>query len=904
MDGMKTRQILSLAMVVAMAPTVLSNAQARPKTHPAFFPPERVAQARKNAAVLPWAGKVRDRILSTAEPWLKLSDRELWDLMFGPTIKRAWQVWSNGFCPSCKASVPMYSWQMAALERPWKTRCPHCKELFPKNDFGKFYRSGLDSRGVFDPAKADRSLLFNSEHPDPNDPLHRFGVDDGEGYVDGPNRWRFIGAYLIFGQWKQAIVGGIRALADAYVVTGDRRYGRRALVLLDRVADLYPEHDFGKQGVMYEGAPRAGYVSTWHDACEETRWLAIAYDQVFPAAEGDAELCAFLSRMAAQHGLTNPKRTASDVRRNIEEGILKHALANRDRIYSNYPRTEVTAATIMAVLDWPANRAEVLAMLDPVIAKSTAVDGNTGEKGLSGYTAYAVGGVAEILSWFDRLDDGLLPELVRKHPRIKDCFRFHIDTWCGNGNYYPAIGDTGGFAARVSRYIGVPFVEDYGLAPSMHRFFWRLYETTGDADFVRISYRSNGSKTEGLPYDLLDRDPSAAQARVAEVIRQKGEAIDTPSVDKKEWRLAILRDRPKSPSRELWLDYDSGGQHGHADGLNLGLYAEGLDLLPDFGYPPVQFGGWGAPRSVWYTMTASHNTVVVDGKNHRPGGGRTTLWAPGKTLQAMRAAAPDLIGGGRFERTAAMAPTVDGDFYVLDLFRVTGGQDHARFITGTYGKLRTTGLSLNHAPDYGFGTQMRSFRMDPDTKRGWSAEWEIEDRYSYLPKGKIVGFRYFDLTSGASAGVCETWIDPAGYAKPDGEWIPRLVIRRKGADGLASTFAGIFEVHGGTSRIRDVRRLVATDEKGNHLPDTILVIEMRLTNGEREILVANDPEKPVIVHIPSLNVVFDGDLCRFRLDAKGEATSASLCHSRKIVSGRRAFTSDPKSPISEKPATR
>ena len=113
--------------------------------------------------------------------------------------------------------------------------------------------------------------LFNAEHPDPADPLHRFGVDDGEGYVEGQNRWRFIGAYLVYGQWKQAVLGGIKALADAYIVTGEPVYARKAAILLDRVADLYPGFDYKTQATVYERPGAAGYVSTWHDACEETR---------------------------------------------------------------------------------------------------------------------------------------------------------------------------------------------------------------------------------------------------------------------------------------------------------------------------------------------------------------------------------------------------------------------------------------------------------------------------------------------------------------------------------------------------------------------------------------------------------------------------------------------------------
>ena len=36
--------------------------------------------------------------------------------------------------------------------------------------------------GLFEPVRADRKLLFNVDHPDPNDPLHSYGVDDGTGF--------------------------------------------------------------------------------------------------------------------------------------------------------------------------------------------------------------------------------------------------------------------------------------------------------------------------------------------------------------------------------------------------------------------------------------------------------------------------------------------------------------------------------------------------------------------------------------------------------------------------------------------------------------------------------------------------------------------------------------------------
>ncbi|NQT92838.1 MAG: hypothetical protein HQ559_08760, partial [Lentisphaerae bacterium] len=287
------------------------------KTAGTLYPPVSIKQALSNIERHDWAKEARDRIVEQAQPWLDMSDDDLWGLMFGNTIRRSWMVWSNGHCPSCNESVPMYNWKMNALKEPWKVRCPHCNEAFPKNDFHKFYVSGLDEYGVFEPKKADRSLLFNAEHPEPEDPLHTFGVDDGDGYSDGNKRWRFIGAYLVYGQWKQAVVGGIKKLAAAYVVTGNRAYARKTAILLDRVADLYPTFDFAREALVYERGGSNGYVSMWHDACEETREMAIAYDQVFEALKTDKDLVGFLAARAKEFGLENPKTSFADVQRNI-----------------------------------------------------------------------------------------------------------------------------------------------------------------------------------------------------------------------------------------------------------------------------------------------------------------------------------------------------------------------------------------------------------------------------------------------------------------------------------------------------------------------------------------------------------------------------------------------------------
>ena len=254
------------------------------KVDSTLYPRSVLDRVQANIEVSEWGQQCRDAAIESARPWLEMTDDQLWKLMFGPGITRSWMVWSDGHCPACAKKVPMYNWKIDALKHPWKVCCPHCAAFFPTNDFEAFQRSGLDARGHFVPDRADRTLLFNSDHLNPDDPLHTFGVDDGEGYLEGKQRWRFIGAYLIYGQWKQVVLKGIRQLGAAYVLTGDPAYAHKGAILLDRVADLWPEFDFKTQAVVYEKRLGSnGYVSTWHDACPEVREMALAYDMIFEA---------------------------------------------------------------------------------------------------------------------------------------------------------------------------------------------------------------------------------------------------------------------------------------------------------------------------------------------------------------------------------------------------------------------------------------------------------------------------------------------------------------------------------------------------------------------------------------------------------------------------------------------
>jgi hypothetical protein len=817
------------------------------KTASVLYPAGMVEKAKGNAAAHPWAAAMCKEMIENAAPWLDMPDDDLWNLVFGATISRSWMVWSDGFCPACKKDMRMYAWEMDPWAIPWKTRCPHCKELFPKNDFRAFYRSGLDEQGVFQPGRADRSLLFNADHADAKDPLRMFGVDDGEGYVDAEgHRWRFIGAYLIYRQWKKWIVDGVTHLSDAYMVTGDPRYARKAAILLDRIADVFPTFDFSSQGFVYEGrtgGPLRGQVSTWHDACEEVRQLALGYDRIFEAAKAhENELAAFLSEKASRYKLDNPKKTWADIQRNIEDRIFRDTLQHRDRIESNYPTTDRTILTIKTVLDWPRNHDEIMTLLDGIIEKSTAVDGVSGEKGLAGYTTIAPRSVAVILGEFSRLEPGFLRAVYERRPRLHACYRFHIDTWCGE-KYYPHSGDSGGFGTQVTQYAGASFSRNPGTGPSMYSFLWNLYELTQDPVFVQVLYHANDDKIDGLPHDVFAENPEGFQAQVKQVIDKAGAMIEPPSVNKQEWRIALLRSGTGENQRTLWIDYDAGERHSHADGMNIGLFAKGLDLIPEFGYPPVGYGGWESQRARWYTKTAAHVTVAVDGKDqNRVNTGVTTLWANGERFRAIRCSDPSMIEGARYERTVALIDLDERDSYVIDSFIVSGGKDHAKFFHSFFGSTEAQGLRLENTGDYGHETEMRNFRCDPKPAPGWSVNWKIEDRYKYLAEPRNIHLRYTDLTLGAAAYLAEAWIDVEQFGGSGGTYIPCVMTRRTSPNDapLTSAFAAVIEPYENESNLIATRRLALKGPDGQPAPETALGIEVHRRDDRRDLCIMPD----------------------------------------------------------------
>ncbi|MDA0337260.1 MAG: hypothetical protein O2782_19020 [bacterium] len=155
--------------------------------------------------------------------------------------------------------------------------------------------------GVFDPARADRRLLVNAEHPDAEDPRRGYAVDDGLGWVDETGqRWWFVAFFSHYCTWTE-LPRAVTALAESFLYTGDRRYAHKGLVLLDRIADVYPAMDLRPYSDMElynsHGGTGEGRLQgcIWETFISEG--LSRAADVLLDVVDDD-EAVGFLSRKA------------------------------------------------------------------------------------------------------------------------------------------------------------------------------------------------------------------------------------------------------------------------------------------------------------------------------------------------------------------------------------------------------------------------------------------------------------------------------------------------------------------------------------------------------------------------------------------------------------------------------
>jgi hypothetical protein len=822
---------------------------------------QRVANLRANVEQYDWAQSQRDRYVSSAQRWVEMSDEELWRLIPCQTLPRCIDVTMTARkgqgnfrmgCLVCGDDVfkhGNYPYRPNCASLPWKLTCPSCGTVFPTNDFAAFYESALDEHGCFNRDLGDKSLLFNAEHPDPNDPLHKWGVDDGWGYIDADGHEHRYIAYYTWKLWGY-IEGGLGALANAYLYTGDPIYAHKAGVMLDRLADVYPAMDWAPYAEMgwfhSDGGSGKGKIEGRIWETGDIRRLATAYDMVADGLDDCPELLEFLGAMAEQYDLPGEKGSLEDLHHNIEEGILR---TGAEAIISGQIRgnegmyQSAMAAVAMAFgrdpemsewMDW--NFAPDGGRIPGIIIGRIDRDG-VGAEGAPSYSlgwASNIGKLADMLADYADYDNH---DIYRDYPSFAKTFAAGYGLVV-LGLATPNIGDCGSTGSM-------------GKVAADPNFIARGYRYLHDPEIGLAVWRANDNSVEGLKPDIWAEDPNAYIDEIAAIGQAADGADEGGGFNRAGYGLMSLERGRGSTGTALWMMYGRSFGHGHHDRLNIGVYGFGLKLSPDLGYP--EFASRWPKRGEWTDNTICHNTVIVDGQPQTANwSGHSVFFKTLPGLSAGEVSSPNVYEQcDVYARTIALIGVGDGDAYGLDLFRVRGGAEHLLSFhalpgdphvdrlmpveqgEGTYagpevafGKRESNDVPLGYSWLYGVA-------RDDNPAAQWMLDWQAPDGYRGAKAADEIHLVYHHLTP--CDEVALAWGDPPQNKSGNPRRLRYALAKRTGDDGLASTFVSLHEPYRGDPLIDSLERLEAGPDAAGFEAVTVRV---NLADGATDYLVS------------------------------------------------------------------
>nr|MBQ4318418.1 hypothetical protein [Clostridia bacterium] len=496
-------------------------------------------------------------------------------------------------------------WVTDIIGHPWKVQCPDCKRRFPSNDFGRFYELGLNKKREFDRIRAleahrelygDKTLtspgeehseqwhryygygvkggcLTNDLYPEIIESGHApkasgtpgcghevdgtiWGVDDGFGYYPGRiyengviEHHGYIALYNH--ELCNETVLVLDRLNAAYIMTGDIKYGRAGAILLDRVADVYPDFNcLPYNNVFFNSGGGSAYGvmnGRISDANYALRYSKAA-DSFYPAL-GDSQVIEFLSKKAEEYGLENKKRSAEEIWQNWLNNLIRNILRNAEigNVKGNFGYAQGAVAMTAVAAGTEPYTSEMLAWVYKTgesHGNSTHGGGNIDRQllevvdrdgfGNEGSPAYNSGWPSMIFDVFESIYRYSQKYPVNdrynliKNPRyLKMLTAFtHIPLISHN---QPNIGDCGSIASTGQN----------GTMDAYRRYFKYLKDTDCAEELANYIYQRNNFKTDGLRYDIYTENPESMADDIAKLVDksapQKSELLSA-------YGFAVLRD--------------------------------------------------------------------------------------------------------------------------------------------------------------------------------------------------------------------------------------------------------------------------------------------------------------------------------------------------------------------------
>ena len=879
------------------------------KTCRTRFTDEKLNNLRKNIRTYDWAKDKADSIVQKADYYLSLGTELLATLVTSHELPRSTNVNADIGCPVCgkKMLSAGKDWGLDHVNHPWKVCCPSCGTLFPSNDFEGYYKSGLDRNGQFSYARADKAYLVNTLYPEKGPD---WCVDDGHGWTLDPkdpehSSFMFIPYYILQGLWthrKQASERNIMMLAlehltQAYLITGDRKYGNPAAMLLNKIAIVYPKMDAmdcpWEQGYrLSHGLSGKGRVlgSIWDVLLMER--LVDWYDMLFDCF--DSQLTAWLSEDPLRYiGDTAP--TPEEMIENADKLLLliypdykaailncnpgppqalllKSAVVlNRQDLFDQY------AEHIFKYIETGANSRRM--DLDTLMCGNVDRDGFADEIAC-GYNAMWTTGfmeVAELLrghkyDLFSHVKFRKMGDMIHQYVCADDFTLFIGDCW--------KTGD---------RYIRTE-------VETQVKFFLE----TGNVTNAQLLAKVAGDGPICTDWFL---DCAAIDKKIREAAKEPfhSESRLIPC-----YGLAAIESHPEGKDPEsLSIYFGSNRGHGHRDTMHLNLHGFGLDMMPDLGYP--DFTGINAPRYRWNSNMISHNTVTIRQEKpfpmeeayqelslHRTDlntieGSQIRHFYPGSQVSVIDAEAPRLWNTP-FRRTCVVVDTDGKSRYILDLFHAGGKEQHISYhALGT--QVRYEGIDFTPqdggtyaGPEIPYADDLYSrlwcdgFNYLEDVRRceeadpGFTLDWQLDDNWHLWQQPRDVHLKLHMLAGAQSAALCKGLPPQTQPGNPRA--MTYFIGRHRGGD---ARFAAVLEPYENSS-------FIAKAEYRSLEQGGVQLARVTHRDGRVDLMAVNFTERPVECQWDDRSFTADAFLT-FRSFAADGSQVLDIRQGRQIIRG-------------------
>lgn len=823
-----------------------------------YTTPEDIARARVNMRRFAWAQAAANDIIRGADFWAGKSDAELRAVVPPPG-----STFAYGFsgCPECSAN---WSWWgengIASLDKPGLVTCPGCNRTFP-----------------------------DAEHPDSGAGWTR--SSDGKVYY-------FLGVYNSFA--IRRVTYALKFLSQAYAITGERKYSRAASLMFDSLADTYPARTEGAADYPYsKNTGRIGRLElAIYMAARTLDVYAYAYsllrespDFAQPSLNGNTTI--------SQHVLTDIiENGGSYCHEELSKGYM--GLANGG---ADYLRGSVAAGVLLDRTDWLEYAIKGPFSIENFIQNTIDREGHYYESSL-GYAEHALSIFVSIAEMLYNYRSSAYPDGVNlyTHPRFTKALSAGlVDLDCFG--HAPRFGD---------------WWPDFTVVTTDRLYSWYPYiyselliARAADEE-TRRKWEAQREATAFLGVEEMRSRPLVSDWRQWMLFHAEPVSVpDTkPALEQRPLLggrgIAIARSGKGETGRAVLVRFGPTLNHGHLDSMGLHFYALGRDLTYDLGY---QLGSAHVQTS-WARLTASHNLVVVNEKNQMvvpSPGGDVRFFAEAAPIKVFEASDPSCYATEKvtdYSRTTALVDIPGGSSYLLDIFRVAGGEKHDLMWHFSGEMESVTGAALGRTEETG---SLAGPEIDWGRKVGPAGDLigsGDKPPYWNAPPGNGYGFLHNLRRSSSLSHECQAlWsVDTEGPKGvllrllpepgsqlitarapgilPDNPKADYAVLRREGAD-LRSAFVSVVEPVDGDSAITSVRRLDAGGA---------ICVVVESGAGTDYLFSAAAPGRVVFELLPGLSATFDGRFGFVRIK-DGRVRRALLVEGTQLTLGEHSLTS-------------